>query len=270
MPYHGAALYYLLAALMGELRPHEALTEAEDLITRGRMIDENSAMLQNTLAMLRMFQWRWDESEAAFRRAIELEPDNPHVRMMYSHLCCFRGRHEDAVQQAKIGVDLDPLDPATNFHLVKSCYYARRFDQAVVSGRTAIELTRDFPYTRWYMARSLVELGDKEGAWNTALEARSLGGRQPLNEGHFGYVAAACEVVRELKERGRREYSPGLAIAWTYLGLGQAVTCLKWSEQAFHHGEPYLPSIAVSPACDRIRHRPQFIDLLKRMRCITS
>ena len=127
------------------------------------------------------------------------------------------------------------------------------------------------------MARSLVELGDKEGAWKTALEARSHGGRQPLNEGHFGYIAAACgyvaearKVVMALKERGQHEYLPGLAIAWTYLGLGQAVTCLKWLEEAFHHGEPYLPSIAVSPACDRIRHRPQFIHLLKRMRCITA
>jgi len=59
------------------------------------------------------------------------------------------------------------------------------------------------------MAWSLVQLGDKEGAWKAALEARSLGGRQPLNEGHFGYVAATCgyvaearKVVRELEERG--------------------------------------------------------------------
>jgi DNA-binding winged helix-turn-helix (wHTH) protein len=277
LPYHGAALYYLLAALMGELRPREALTEAEDLITRGRMIDEHSAMLQNTLAMLRMFQWRWEESEAAFRRAIELEPDNPHVRMMYSHLCCFRGRREEAVQQSKMGVDLDPLDPATNFHLVKNCYYARRFDQAVESGRAAIELVYDFPYTRWYVSRSLVELGAREEAWNTAVEGRSLGGRQPLNEGHFGYVAAACgyvaearEVVRSLENRGQRAYSPGLAIAWAYLGLGEPVACLEWLERAFYQGEPYLPSIAVSPACDPIRHRPQFIDLLKRMRCIAA
>jgi DNA-binding winged helix-turn-helix (wHTH) protein len=276
LPYHGAAIYYLMAALMGELRPHEALAEAEDLIVRGRMINESSAMLQNTLAMLRMFQWRWEESEEAFRRAIELEPDNPHVRMMYSHLCCFRGRHNEAVQQAKLGVDLDPLDPATNFHLVKSCYYSRSFDKAVDSGRTAIELTRDFPYTRWYIAWSLVQLGDKEGAWNAAVKARSLG-RQPLNEGHFGYVAATCgyvaearQVVRELEERGRREYSPGLPIAWVYLGLGDSAACLEWLEHAFDQGEPYLPSIAVSPACDPIRHRSRFIDLLKRMQCITA
>jgi hypothetical protein len=58
-----------------------------------------------------------------------------------------------------------------------------------------------------------------------------------------------------------------LAIAWTYLGLGEAEACLDWFEHAFCQGEPYLPSIAISPACDPIRHRPQFIDLLKRMQC---
>lgn len=274
LPYHGAAIYYLMAALMGELRPYEALAEAEDLIIRGRMINESSAMLQNTLAMLRMFQWRWEESEEAFRRAMELEPNNPHVRMMYSHLCCFQGRKDEAVQQSKMGVDLDPLDPMTNFHLVKSCYYAQRFDEAVCNGRTALELTPDFPYTRWYMAWSLVQLGDKEGAWKVALEARSLGGRQPLNEGHYGYVAATCgcvaearQVVRELEERGQREYSPGLPIAWVYLGLGESAACIEWLEHAFDQGEPYLPSIAVSPACDPIRDRPRFMDLVKRMQC---
>ena len=234
-------------------------------------------MLLNTFAVLRMLQWRWDESEAAFQRAIDVDPDNPHVRMMYSHLCSFRGRHQEAVRQGKIGVDLDPVDPATNFHLVKSCYYARRLDQAVDCGRKAIELARDFPYTRWYMALSLVQLGDKESAWNMAVEARSLGGRQPLNEGHFGYCAAKCgyvaqarDVVRDFEERHAKGYTPGFPIAWVYLGLGETAACLQWLEHAFSQCEPYLPSIAVSPECDPIRHQPQFVDLLKRMRCFTA
>jgi hypothetical protein len=114
-----------------------------------------------------------------------------------------------------MGVDLDPLDPTTNFHLVKNRYCARQFGEAIKDGRNVVELTRDFPYTRWYIAWALVELGNGEEAWNTAVEARSLGGRQPLNEGHFGYGAAACgqigqarEVIRDLEERGRRQHSP--------------------------------------------------------------
>jgi hypothetical protein len=147
----------------------------------------------------------------------------------------------------------------------------------VESGRTAIELTRDFPYTRWYMAWALIAMGNWEEAWNTAVEARSLGARQPLNEGQFGYVAGACRqetqarnVIRDLEERGHREHSSGLAIGWAYLGLGEKAACLDWLLYAFERGEPYLPSIAVSPACDTIRHQPEFLDLLKGMRCLTT
>jgi DNA-binding winged helix-turn-helix (wHTH) protein len=41
--YHGAALYYLLAALMGELSPSHALPQAEDFISRGLLLTEDSA-----------------------------------------------------------------------------------------------------------------------------------------------------------------------------------------------------------------------------------
>jgi tetratricopeptide (TPR) repeat protein len=270
--YHGAALYYLLAALMGELSPWQALPVAEDFISRGMLLNVDSAMLQNTLAMLRMYQWRWDESESAFHRAISLEPANPHVRMMYSHFCSWLGRPDPALQQARMAADLDLLDPMTNFHLVKNSYYARQYEQAIEKGRAAIELTRDFPYTYWYVSWSLLALGNKEEAWNLANEGRALGGRQPTSEGHFGYVAGASghvmearEVLGELEARSERGYFPALAIAWTYLGSGQTEACLARLEQAVTQKEPYLPSIGVSPACDPLRDRSEFAEIVRRV-----
>jgi DNA-binding winged helix-turn-helix (wHTH) protein/tetratricopeptide (TPR) repeat protein len=270
--YHGAALYYLLATLMGELPPWQALPQAEDFVSRGMLLKEDSAMLQNTLAVMRMYQWRWNESRDAFHRAISLEPANPHVRMMYSNFCSWCGRHDDALQQAQMAVELDLLDPMTNFHFVKNSYYARQYEQAVERGRAAIELTRDFPYTRWYVSWSLIELGNKEGAWSLANEARALGGRQPTTEGHFGYVAGASgheaearEVLRELEARSERGYFPALAIAWTHLGLGQTEACLARLRHAVLQKEPYLPSIAVSPACDPLRARSEFTEIMRQI-----
>jgi DNA-binding winged helix-turn-helix (wHTH) protein/Flp pilus assembly protein TadD len=270
--YHGAALYYLLAALMGELPPWQALPQAEDFISRGLLLKEDSAMLQNTLATMRMHQWRWKDAESAFHRAIRLEPANPHVRMMYSNFCSWCGRHDEALQQAQMGVDLDLLDPMTNFHLVKNFYYARQYEQAVERGRAALELTRDFSYTRWYVSWSLIELGNKEEAWSLANEARALGGRQPTTEGHFGYVSGASghetearEVLRELEARSERGYFPALAIALTHLGLGQTEACLARLRQAVLQKESYLPSIVVSPACDPLRARSEFTEIVRQI-----
>ena len=270
--YHGAALYYLLETLMGELSPWQALPQAEDFISQGMLLKEDSAMLQNTLAMLRMYQWRWKEAQHAFHRAIALEPANPHVRMMYSHFCSWLGRHDDALQQAQMAVELDLLDPMTNFHFVKNSYYARQYEQAVERGRAAIELTRDFPFTRWYVSWSLIALGNKEEAWTLANEARALGGRQPTSEGHFGYVAGASghtaqarEVLSELEARSAHGYFPALSLAWTHLGLGQAEACLQRLRQALKQKEPYLPSIVVSPACDPLRARSEFAEIVRQI-----
>jgi tetratricopeptide (TPR) repeat protein len=159
----------------------------------------------------------------------------------------------------------------TNFHFVKSSYYARRYEQSVERGRASIELTRDFPFTRWYVSWSLVALGNKEEAWTLANEARALGGRQPTSEGHFGYVAGASghvaealDLLIELEGRSQRGYFPALSVAWTHLGLGEMEACLEQLQRALQK-EPYLPPIVVSPACDPLRDRPEFWEIVRQI-----
>jgi hypothetical protein len=89
-------------------------------------------------------------------------------------------------------------------------------------------------------------------AWAMATEARGLGAAQPLNEGHFGYVAGvpghraeACAVLEGLKDRRERSYCPAVPIAWTYLGLGDTGRSLDWLETALAEREPYLGSAMV-------------------------
>jgi hypothetical protein len=56
LPYHGAALIFILNALVGATPPLKSLADAERFLARGLALDPDSAMVQNTLAMLRMFQ----------------------------------------------------------------------------------------------------------------------------------------------------------------------------------------------------------------------
>lgn len=72
-PYYGAAVFYVISAVFGVMPPRTALSEAEDLVSKGLALDEDSVGLHSTLGMLRMFQWRWNESEQAHRRAINME-----------------------------------------------------------------------------------------------------------------------------------------------------------------------------------------------------
>lgn len=272
LPYHGASLVHILGTMMGTSPPRAALAKAEALLDKGLAIETASAMLQNTLGMLRMFQWRWRESEEAYRRAIALEPANPHPHMMYALQRSFMGLHEEAVHEARTALELDPLDPMMNFRVVQSLYYARQYEAAVRSARMAIELSPDFPYTYGYLAFALLGTGATDEAWSTAQRLRTLGHSQPLSEGFFGYVAGslghsveAHEVIANLTVRRERGYSPALPIAWNFLSLGDADACMLWLETALEEREPYLASAAVFPGYDLLLPNAGFRQLLERL-----
>jgi TolB-like protein/tetratricopeptide (TPR) repeat protein len=264
-PYYGAAMYYLVSAAFGALPPRSALPQAEDLIAKGLALDANSVMLHAVLGTLRMFQWRWGESEQAYRHAMSLEPGNAFPHMMYPILCSMLGRHGDAITHAAKAVELDPLDLMTNFRLVQVNYYARRYDEAVRTGRIAVELAPDSPYSFFYLALSLAASGLNDEAWCVANTGKQLNDGLPLGEGYFGYLAGllghtveARSVAAELETRREEDYGPALPIAWTYLGLGETAAGLEWLQTALTEREPYLGSLMVFPGYDAIRTRGSF------------
>ena len=271
-PYYSAAMFYIVSTAYGALPPSTALVEAENLLSKGLALDESSATLQSTLGMLRMFQWRWVESEQAHHRALNLEPANAFPHQCYPILCSFLGRHDEAVFHAAKAVELDPLDLMTNFRLVQANCYARRYDEAVRAGRIAVELAPDSPYTYFYLALSLVALGSKEEAWEMANMGRKLADGMPIGEGYFGYLAGvlghtaeARHVVEKLLARRENGYVPALPLARTYLGLGETADALDWLETALTERDPFLGSMTVFPGYDAIRDQAKFRRLAQQL-----
>jgi len=262
-PYHGAAMYYIVSAGFGSLPPRSALPQAEDLIAKGLALDANSVMLHDILGIVRMYQWRWADSEHAHRRAMNLEPDNAFPHMMYPILCSFLGRHDEAVLHAAKAVELDPLDLMTNFRLVQANYYARRYDDAVRTGRIAIELTPDSPYTYFYLALSLVAVGLKDEAWAMANTARMLNDGLPLGEGYFGYIAGvlgytfeARSVVAALEGRREEGYCAAIPIAWTISAwVERRTSCAGWT-QLWLNAIRFWDQLTYSPATTRSAIKP--------------
>jgi TolB-like protein/tetratricopeptide (TPR) repeat protein len=275
-PYYGAAMFYNISAAYGALPPRGSLPQAEDLLSKGLSLDENSTRLHSTLGMLRVFQWRWAEAEQAYKRAIGLEPTDAFPHMAYPILCSFLGRHDEGLLHATKAVELDPLDLMTNFRVLQANYYARRYDEAVRTGRIAVELTPDSPYTYLYLALSLAALDLKDEAWGMANTGRKLNDGLPLGEGYFGYVAGvlghiaeARSVVRQLEARREEGYGPALPIAWTYLGLGETAASFQWLETALAERDPFLGSAKVFPAYDAVRNQPQFQRLVDQLKLPT-
>lgn len=266
LPYHGAALVFILRSMLDDLRPAEALPRAEEYLRQGLECPHPSAMVYNTLAMLRTFQRRWTEAEQASRAALELEPGNPYVHMIRAQLSYCRGDLDDSIAQASKAVDVDPTNSRTHMHLVKALYYARQFDRCVQAGDAGLDVCPD-PYIGFYTAFALLELGKPDQAMERVKRVNRPGSPLAVESAMRAFIAAkarhtdeARDVLSALKQARETSYVPAIAIAWLEMALGHFAISIDWLLIAVQEQEPFLSSATVSPAYDPLRAHPRWSD----------
>lgn len=259
LPYHGAALTYILRCLLDDLHPKEALPKADQYLQQGLQAPQRSGMVLNTLAMLRTFERRWDEADAASQEALAIEPENPFVHMIRAQLLTCRGEHEEAIREASFAVDLDPVQVRAHMHLTMALYYARRWEDCVRAGRVGLEVCPD-PYIGIYASLALLELCRPEEALGLHLRTRRSGDLQAVELAYNGYIAARAGVRSEadsalaaLEARRKKSYVPAIALCWLEMALGDDDAAGAWLQQASRDAEPYLAWLEISPMYDRLQ-----------------
>ena len=272
LPYHGAALVFILRSMLDDLCPADALPQAEEYLMRGLECPQKSAMVYNTLAMLRTFQRHWTEAEDASDAALELEPNNPYVVMIRAQLSYCRGNADDSIAQASKAVVLGPTNSRTHMHLVKALYYARRFEDCVQAGDAGLDVCPD-PYMGFYTAFALLELGKPEEAMDRVGRVNRPGSPLAVESAMRAFISAqaghtdeAHLVLSGLKQRRKTAYVPAIAIAWLEMALGHFDNSIDWLLRAVEEKEPFLSTATVSPAYDPLRALGQWSTVEQRLK----
>jgi TolB-like protein/Tfp pilus assembly protein PilF len=144
------------------------------------------------------------EAEAAFRRAIELNPNHASAYMWFAMLRNAEERDEEAIELFQRSMELDPLGriPYTNLPML----YAQRGrnDEAIRLWLEAMEIHPDWPIPRQYMAQQMAGLGRLDEAVAWVEQAVELSGDQTLAMFNvrlfvaFGDMDRAAEILRTL------------------------------------------------------------------------
>jgi tetratricopeptide (TPR) repeat protein len=99
-------------------------------------------------------------AEREFKRAIEMNPDDPRPHEFYSWYLVPMGRHDQALAEAKRGQQLDPVSPETNLFLGSVLVFRHQYDQAMEQLRSGIELDPNYWFTRYFLGEPMSK---KEG-----------------------------------------------------------------------------------------------------------
>ncbi|MDQ4122427.1 MAG: winged helix-turn-helix domain-containing protein [Acidobacteriota bacterium] len=268
--YSGIADCYTLLEQREGLLPEEAFPAAERAARKALELNEALAEAHASMALIKnLYRWDWNESEAHYRRAIELNPNYATTYGSYGMLLISEKRFDDAEKTLKKAESLDPTSRSIAIYLAWKFYFARQFDHAIEQSKKALEL--DPSLTTPYLILGAVY--EQKGMFNESVEAelKRLKRHDPqmiesLKEayrksGIRGFWQKQIEVIRDKPDR--KINVADYQIATRYALLNQDEETLREIEKGFASRGSMWHLIKVDPAFDALRGNPRFQDLLR-------
>ena len=274
LAYAGLADSYTLLADYGFINPAEAMETAKAAAEKAIKFDAHSSEAHTSLAWISSHtDWRWDEAERLYRRAIELNPGYSTARHWYSvdHLALL-GRFDEAMQQINIARDLDPLSMIIREGKAYIAMLTKRYDQAILECSEIVELDPSLYKGYTSLGRAYIQSGRYLDAIRMLQKGRSLAGDLPSILGALGQVNGlagrrdeALRILAELEHIATVRYVPSVTIALVHIGLGNHDRALDYLETSADRRDLALCTINVHPAYDPLRHEPRFQRLIVRI-----
>jgi len=268
--YVGMAYYWVMPS-------REAYPLAEAAARRALQIDSTLGFAHALVAeATASFHRRWAAAEPLFRRALELDPNDPEPHQMFGVYLRTLGRFDEAEAEMRRAIELDPLTRHFSYQLGRVLACAGRPADAAVQFAKQLALDSIYPPAHYELAKALASQGDYDPALNElAMGARQWGdttfGRLIRgSRGSAGYAAArllgATRSLERLRTRAKRAFVPPVAFAREYIQLGQREESMAWLQRAFEEGDVNLAAaVSCEPEYAPLRADPRFRDLRRRM-----
>jgi serine/threonine-protein kinase len=228
-------------------------------------LDESSPEGHAALAMLLCYDFKFQEAEAEFKRAIELDPNYATAHHWYGNtLLTSLGRFDEAIKEGKRAIELDPFSLIINADLGSTLMLARRYDEAIAQLRATLTLDGNFAYAHVMLGAVLFLKGDVNAAIAEYEKVRRLtDGCDVLAllgvaYAKIGRTAEVMQLLQDLNECGHKHHVRNHVYALIYIALGQKETAIDYLEKS---SDSWLK---IDPLLDPLRDQPRFQRLAAR------
>jgi TolB-like protein/DNA-binding winged helix-turn-helix (wHTH) protein/predicted Zn-dependent protease len=265
---------WVLRATVENVMATVSLTNVTDGFRRARSDAERAIALDPTLASGYLalantqisYDWDWDAANTCVSKAASLEPGNPEVFDMRSHLSALMGNLDEAVKLGERAVALDPLDTITRLQLGYRLYVAGRYDEAQVELQKALELNPQAAFVHFVLCKVLIaeakplqalaEIEKEPSEWGKltgqVLAYHALGRAQDSN-------AALAELI------AKHDTDSAYQIAEVYAFRGESAKSIGWLQRAYNQRDAGLPEIKTDPLLKNLRHDSRYTEFLQKM-----
>jgi tetratricopeptide (TPR) repeat protein len=153
---------FAFAGHMGWIDKGQSIELGRRHAERAIGLDDRNPWGHSALGYAAMMQRRTEESIAAFRRAVDLNPSSAAAHSHLSHGLAFAGHAQEAITHGEMAIRLSPLDPEMARFLggiAIAHYTARRFDEAARFTAENLRLRPGFQGAQRLRCASLAQAG---------------------------------------------------------------------------------------------------------------
>lgn len=272
LAWSGLADSYSASPINGDAPPLTVGPLAREAATRAITAAPDLAESQTSYAFMKFWiDWDWPSAEAAFRRAIELDPSYPLAHRLLGIVLAHKGHLEKAGNSMRRARELDPL--LAGHHALSSqiAFMARDYSAALQFAKQSIAIDPEFWIGHMQLGQVFEQLGEPQHALDALNDAARLSGGNSKAIALRGYIFArtsraseARQLLQMLEAAACERYVPPYATALIYAGLGEHDQALNWLDRAFDIRDVHLFFLPNDVKWDPLRQEPRFISLVKR------
>ena len=250
----------------------EGWTRSRQAAERALATDPNLAEGHAALGwILRSYDWDWAGADAAFQRALALEPGNASVILDAAVMAFTRGRIDEAIALDLRAVELDPLSIRARYNLGLFLYWAGRLDAALTAFGEALERHPDFPGIHQYLCRVYLVWGRPEAALQEAEREPEIFWRQLAKTMAFHALGRQQESDLALAEIiANHQADSAFQIAEAYAFRGEVDRAFEWLERAYVQRDGGLAQMIGNPVLASLADDPRLVVFLERMKLNTD
>lgn len=262
------------------LPTRENATPARQFAERALQLDPLLGAPHAALAQVDFVEWNWKSAGEGFARAVELSPNNPSIRHLYSHFLTASGRLPESFEHATRMLQLEPLAATSFNHLAYHHLKAEEYDRALAAADRALRIQPN--YTAALYHRVLAHVGRRAypHAFADLVQLFRLGGR-PEEEirsrelafrrgGWRGFIeddVRRMVAVQRAEAAAGKPYDYGLAweMAENYAMLGRHDEAFAVVEKCFAARSSLMLTLHEDQLLAPLRSDPRFADLERRV-----
>ena len=247
-----------------------AFPTGEAAAKRALTIDPNTASAYVALAMMYRVQWKWQDADTAFQRALRIAPGDAEAADQYGQFLLAEGRLDQALAEIDRAQRLDPLSgiiAATRTNVLTALH---RFDDAEAQARSMLAGHPGYALGNFIEADVAIYRRDYAAAKVQLKAGAALVHENPdvylsLVSGIADSVQRASAIRKVLAASGdtHERLSEPARIKWLMLldARDDALDALQHIDQDVMFGQDNV----WQPAFDPVRGDPRFKAALKRM-----